>query len=94
MRNYIFKIYDQSTIDLRFLLKEIAKKRSVSLAQVAINWCCYQGAIPIIGIRKKAQVVDISNVFKWDLTSTEFKRLEIASKECLKKLPMNPFNSN
>ena len=94
LRNYIFKIYDQSTIELRYLLKEIAQKRSVSLAQVAINWCCYQGAIPIIGIRKKSQVIDISNVFNWNLTSEEFKRLEIVSKECLKKLPSNPFNSN
>ena len=67
LRNLIFKNYKKSSIELRRCLKKIAVSRSVSQAQVAINWCCYQGAIPLVGMRKKSQVIDISNVFKWNL---------------------------
>ena len=68
-------------------------KRSVSQAQVAINWCCYQGAIPLVGLRKKSQVIDVSNVFRWNLNKSEFKVLQELSKKCLKKMPKNPFSS-
>ena len=93
LRSLIFKNYKKSTIELRKCLKKIAISRSVSQAQVAINWCCYQGAIPLVGMRKRAQVIDISNVFKWDLDKQEFEILRLASKDCLKKMPSNPFSS-
>ena len=79
--------------ELRKCLKRIANQRSVSQAQVAINWCCYQGAIPLVGMRKKSQVIDVSNVFKWNLNGNEFKLLQEVSKNCLKKMPKNPFSS-
>ncbi|ABM71268.1 Aldo/keto reductase family [Prochlorococcus marinus str. MIT 9515] len=93
IRNLIFKNYKKSTIQLRKCLKNIAVSRSVSQAQVAINWCCYQGAIPLVGMRKKSQVIDISNVFKWNLNKKEFDKLQKASKHCLRKMPRNPFSS-
>tara|TARA_Y100001933_G_C18995537_1_gene562337 strand:+ start:1462 stop:2424 length:963 start_codon:yes stop_codon:yes gene_type:complete len=93
-RNLIFKLYEESSYELREVIKHIADSRSVSLAQVAINWCCYQGAIPIVGLRKKSQVIDIAKVLKWNLNLQEFKMLEEASKNCSKKLPANPFSSN
>ena len=73
--------------------KRIANQRSVSQAQVAINWCCYQGVIPLVGMRKKSQVIDVSNVFKWDLNQNEFKILQKVSRNCLKKMLKNPFSS-
>ncbi len=93
LRNSIFNAYNKSTIGLRKSIKEIADKRSVSMAQVAVNWCCYQGAIPLIGLRKRSHVLDISKVLRWDLTKEEYNKLEEESKSC-KKLPGNPFNSN
>ena len=93
LRNSIFNAYSKPTLRLRKSIKEIAEKRSVSMAQVAVNWCCYQGAIPLIGLRKKSHVLDISRVLRWDLTKDEFNKLEEVSKSC-KKLPGNPFNSN
>ena len=90
----IFKNYKKSTTELRKCLKKIAVSRSVSQAQVAINWCCYQGAIPLVGMRKKSQVIDISNVFKWNLNQKEFEMLQEASRNCLKKMPSNPFSSS
>jgi len=93
LRNLIFKNYKKSTYELRRCLKQIAVSRSVSQAQVAINWCCYQGAIPVVGMRKKSQVIDISNVFKWNLNKKEFEMLSKVSTNCLKKMPRNPFSS-
>ena len=93
LRNALFTNYKKPTFELRKCLKKIAVKRSVSQAQVAINWCCYQGAIPLVGMRKKSQVIDISNVFKWDLNKTEYQYLQDASKRCFKKMPSNPFSS-
>ena len=93
IRNALFEKYKKPTFELRRCLKRIAKKRSVTQAQVAINWCCYQGAIPIVGMRRKSQVIDISNVFKWNLNKVEFNLLQEASKNCTKKMPRNPFSS-
>ena len=77
LRSLIFKNYKKSSIELRRCLKQIAVSRSVSQAQVAINWCCYQGAIPLVGMRKRSQVIDISNVFKWNLNQKEFVKIMI-----------------
>ena len=93
LRNSIFNAYNKPTFRLRKSIKEIAVKRSVSMAQVAVNWCCYQGAIPLVGLRKQSHVLDISKVLRWDLTKEEYNELEEVSKSC-KKLPGNPFNSN
>ena len=93
LRSLIFKNYKNATVDLRRCLKKIAVSRSVSQAQVAVNWCCYHGAIPLVGMRKKSQVIDISNVFKWNLNKKEFDLLQQASKKCLKKMPNNPLSS-
>ena len=93
LRNSIFKAYDHSTLELRETIKKIAKSRSVSMAQVAVNWCSYQGAIPLVGLRRKSHVVDIAQVLKWDLNKDEYEKLEDSAKNC-KKLPGNPFSSN
>ena len=93
LRSLIFKNYKNSTVELRRCLKKIAVSRSVSQAQVAINWCCYQGAIPLVGMRKKSQVIDISNVFNWNLNKEEFQMLQQVSNNCSKKMPTNPFSS-
>ncbi len=93
LRNLIFKFYEQSTLELRKSLLDIAKRRSVSQAQVAINWCCYQGAIPLIGLRNRDQLIDISGVLKWDLSQSEFRELEEISQTIVRRLPANPFIS-
>ena len=94
LRSVLFEIYKKPTYELRRCIKTIANERSVSQAQVAINWCCYQGTIPLVGMRKKSQVIDISNVFKWNLNKKEFEMLQQASKNCLRKMPRNPLSSN
>ena len=93
IRNALFENYKKTTYELRRTLKRIANQSSVSQAQVAINWCCYQGVIPLVGMRKKFQVIDVSNVFRWNLNKSEFKELQELSNKCLKKMPKNPFSS-
>jgi len=93
LRNILFENYEKPTYELRSCLKNIANQRSVSQAQVAINWCCYQGTIPLVGMRKRSQVLDISNVFKWNLNKIEFELLQEVSNRCLKRMPSNPFSS-
>ncbi len=93
IRDALFNKYKKQTYELRSCLKRIANQRSVSQAQVAINWCCHQEAIPLVGMRKKSQVIDISNVFNWNLNKNEFKVLQEVSKNCLRKMPNNPFSS-
>ena len=93
IRDALFNNYKKQTYELRSCLKRIASQRSVSQAQVAINWCCRQEAIPLVGLRKKSQVIDISNVFNWNLNKNEFNELQDVSKNCLKKMPKNPFSS-
>ena len=94
LRSALFEIYKKPTYELRRCMKRIANERSVSQAQVAVNWCCYQGTIPLVGMRTKSQVIDISNVFKWNLNKKEFVMLQKESKKCLRKMPRNPFSSN
>ena len=93
LRNFIFNLYEKSTVELRHALFEIAKKRDVSQAQVAVNWCCYQGAVPIVGSRTKSQVEDIAGVLNWNLSKSEFQELDNLSKQCKRKFPNNPFAS-
>jgi len=93
LRNFIFQTYEKPTLELRKIIEEIAQARSASPAQVALNWCFYQGAIPIVGLRNKNQVLDISKSLRWDLTNKEFERLDTASKNCSKRMPDNPFSS-
>ena len=44
-------------------------------------------------MRKKSQVIDVSNVFKWNLNKNEFEELQQVSKNCVKKMLKNPFSS-
>ena len=56
IRSALFENYKKPTYELRRCLKKIANQRSVSQAQVAINWCCYQGTVPLVGMRKNLKL--------------------------------------
>ena len=93
LRSLIFNAYSKPTLELRKCIYEIANRRSVSMAQVALNWCCYQGAMPIVGLRKPSQAIDASGVLNWDLTKKEFENLLNSSKELQRRMPINPLTS-
>lgn len=61
-------------------MKEIAaakaSERTVSLSQVAINWCIAKGAVPIPGVRSLAQAEDNCAALKWSLEEAEVAALD------------------
>ncbi len=91
------RLYSQllpKTKNLRKALNQIAKDRSVSQAQVALNWCKAHGAKPIVGIRTPSQAKEASNAAKWKLSKLEIMQLDEFKKECSARMPSNPFQSN
>ena len=52
---------------------EIAKRKGVSVAQVAIGWVCKQGAVPIPGSTKEGRVVE--NCRPAELTEEEMREI-------------------
>ena len=81
------------SMELRMKLNEIALERKASQAQVAINWCRYNGAIPIPGVRSPSQAKDAADATKWMLTKKEANELTQLSLNCPVRMPNNPFQS-
>tara|TARA_B100000700_G_scaffold329482_1_gene451361 strand:- start:4990 stop:5976 length:987 start_codon:yes stop_codon:yes gene_type:complete len=94
LRNQIYKLLLKESLDLRKAIHNIAIERNASQAQVAINWCREFGALPIPGIRTSAQAKDIINALNWKLNKEEFKKLNLLSEKCKRRMPKNPFSSN
>ena len=81
------------SMELRMNLNRIALERNVSQAQVAINWCRYNGAIPIPGVRNPKQAKDAADANRWVLTKKEANELTQSSLNCPVRMPNNPFQS-
>tara|TARA_Y100001968_G_scaffold329199_1_gene378007 strand:- start:759 stop:1718 length:960 start_codon:yes stop_codon:yes gene_type:complete len=94
LRKRIFQRLLPSSTNLRKKLKEISLKRNVSQAQVALNWCRFNGAIPIPGIRSSSQAKDVASSMKWELSGEDVNELNSLSLSCLVRMPNNPFQSN
>lgn len=71
--------------DVVDVLDEIAKERSVSIAQVAINWLLRRPGITsvIIGARTMEQLEDNLRAAGWELTEDEVARLDRVSARAL-----------
>ncbi len=93
LRQKLFQRILPKTVELRTLLTNIAKKYSVSQAQVALNWIRSHGAKPIVGIRNPFQAKDAISALNWSLTKSEKQNLDFCRKECLANMPQNPFTS-
>jgi pyridoxine 4-dehydrogenase len=78
---------------LRAVVAAIACQRSVSMAQVALNWCRAQGTTPIPGLRTPEQARDVAGALQWSLTSAELDQLTVARQQCTVRTPSNPFQS-
>ena len=93
LRQKLFQIILQKTIELRELLTNIGEKYSASQAQVALNWIRSHGAKPIVGIRNPLQAKDAISALNWSLTKKEKQRLDFYRNSCLANMPQNPFTS-
>ena len=66
----------QGAGDLLRAMEDIARQRSKSVAQVALNYVVCKGAIPIPGARDAAQLEDNLGASGWRLSPGEIARLE------------------
>lgn len=93
LRSRLFQRLLPASEVLRAVMVEIAASRSASMAQVALNWCRAHGACPIPGLRRPAQVIDVTQALQWSLSETERQALDQASKKTVARMPANPFQS-
>jgi aryl-alcohol dehydrogenase-like predicted oxidoreductase len=62
------------------LMREIGESHGgATPAQVALNWCCAKGAVPIAGIKTAAQAEDNFAALRWELAADEVTALDEAS---------------
>ena len=74
-------------------LKEVAKQKEKTMAQVAINWCICKGAIPIPGAKSLRQAQQNTGAIGWRLNEAEVSALDSASAACDKQMVQNIFQS-
>jgi pyridoxine 4-dehydrogenase len=74
-------------------LREVAKSRNKSLAQVAINWCICKGTIPIPGAKSVEQAKENIGALGWQLDSNEIAELDHAAASVDKKMVQNIFQT-
>ncbi|PMP82214.1 MAG: aldo/keto reductase [Caldisericum exile] len=60
-------------------LEDIAKERSKTIPQVALNWLIYQKVFPILGARTLEQIKDNMGAVGWTLTQKELNELNEVS---------------
>lgn len=74
---YLFKVVDA--------LKEISEETGKSIPQIAINWLFQRPTVStvIIGARDEAQLKDNLGAIGWNLTESQMKKLDEASKRDL-----------
>lgn len=60
-------------------LREVAKRREKTPAQVALNWIICKGAVPIPGARTGQQAADNAQALGWRLGDAEVQELESAA---------------
>lgn len=75
------EVFDQN-LKLVMALEQIAKRKGVTTAQVAIGWVCSQGAIPIPGSKNEQRVIENCNAAS--LTDGELAEIQ----EILDTLPV------
>ena len=93
VRQRLFRQLLPESLQIRQLLAAIAKERSASMAQVALNWCRATGTTPIPGLRSPRQAMDVAAALTWQLTEAECFVLKQARERCIARMPSNPFQS-
>ncbi len=79
-------IIDQEQgFDIVDVLRDIAKQREVSVAQVALNWLLRKPGVTsvIVGARRRDQLTDNLATAAWELSADELRRLDQVSERPL-----------
>lgn len=61
--------------------RDIAGRRNVTVAQVALNWCIAKGTVPIPGAKTSAQASDNCGALAWELSGADVEMLDVVALE-------------
>ncbi len=78
-------------VDLQRVLDEIASKRGVSKASVALRWLVEKEAYPIPGVKKKSHVESIIDAMELRLSPEDMKMLDEATEKYVDGVYKTPF---
>lgn len=92
-RGLIFKQVLPGLDPLLDTLRRIAKRRSKTVSQVAINWCVCKGAIPIPGVKSLKQAEENLGAIGWRLNREEVASLESAADQAPRGMIQNIFQT-
>jgi len=93
IRGLVFRQILPGIQPLLSCLKDIAESKNKTMSQVAINWCIYQGTIPIPGAKSVEQAKDNLGVLGWQLDANEVAELDKAAASTDKKMVQNIFQT-
>ena len=93
-RRVLFDRLGSGLGDLLETMACIARPHGASLAAVAINWCRAHGALPIVGLRRPAQVAATAAALSWQLQDAERAALDDLAWRLPGRMPANPFQSD
>ncbi|KAJ9521829.1 hypothetical protein QJQ45_024705 [Haematococcus lacustris] len=75
-------------------MEAIGNERNKTMSQVAINWCCAKGTIPIPGARTLSQAQEALGALDWLLSDGEVAELDAAAARTPKAMVQNIFQTS
>lgn len=79
MRANVYNKVLPALSDLIQVLREVGERYSLSVAQTAMAWAIYKGALPLIGVTKPHHVSDAAAVTSVRLSDEDAQKLEVAA---------------
>lgn len=81
-KSYRFSSYDMEAVEPTIqVLRQIGDKRGKSVASVSLNYNISKGALPVVGIRSKAQAEQAIDALGWRLSQEEVAAIDKVSFE-------------
>ncbi|MEO0458021.1 MAG: aldo/keto reductase [Cyanobacteria bacterium P01_A01_bin.114] len=93
LRGFLFRQLLSGIPILLDCLREIAKERDKTMAQVALNWCMGKGAMPIPGAKTAEQAQQNIGALGWQLSGAEIYELDQAAEKTDRKMVQNIFQT-
>ncbi len=93
-RAALFRRLEPQLAPLRSCMAAIAAPHGASLAAVALNWCRAHGALPVVGLRTRAQADMAAGALAWRLSPEQTRTLDDLALGLERRMPANPFQSS
>jgi len=90
-RGFLFDQVLPGATALTGVIRDVARERGKTPAQVCLNWTIKKGCLPIVGARTPARVRENLGACGWRLSDAEVAALDAAAKRVTKKATQNIF---